>query len=315
MEDVQSNTLTTEQGAERIKSLMFPETAPVKQEEPPQGQAPIETDEGESDEAEELDETEDTEESLEGDDLPELYKVKVDGEEKEVTIDELVKGYQLEAHYTKKSQQLAEDHKVVAEERKILSKITQEFKKLDEVVVYLNGVNNFLESTMPPMPSIDLAKTNTAEYIQQKEQREAYLRNMGSITQQVEQAKAQTKAVMSEMQAAGAKVIRQKMPEILEPQNIAGLYSYLQDSYGYAKEAIDDNVDPNLFIMAEKARRYDDMTSKAAKPDYVKEKTFKAKVRPKQRQGQQSQHRASMSEFKKNPNEANAARAIRELLK
>ena len=313
MEDVQTNTLTTEQGAERIKSLMFPE-APAPQPEPLPSQAPEETEEGESEEAEQVDEGQEPEESQEGDDLPELYTVKVDGEEKEVTIDELVKGYQLEAHYTKKSQQLAEEQKAVAEERKILSNITQKFEQLDEVVTYLNGVNNFLEGTIPPMPSIDLAKTNPAEYLQQKEQREAYLRNMGSIHQHVAQTKQQAKAIIAEMQAAGAKVLRQKMPEILEPQNITGLYSYLQDSYGYAKEQIDNNVDPNLFIMAEKARRYDEMTSKAAKPDFVKEKTFKAKPKPKQRQGQMSQQKAVMSEFKKNPSTDNAARAIRGLL-
>lgn len=314
MEDVQSNTLTTEQGAERIKSLMFPEPAAVNQEEPPRGQAPTEAEEGESEEAEHIDEEQAEEESQEGDDLPELYKVKVDGEEAEVTLDELIKGYQLESHYTKKSNKLAEDQKAVAEERKILSNITQKFEQLDEVVTYLSGVNNFLESTIPPMPSIDLAKTNPAEYLQQKEQREAYLRNMGSIHQHVNQTKEQAKAIVAELQAAGAKVLRQKMPEILEPQNITGLYSYLQDSYGYSKEQIDNNIDPNLFMMAEKARRYDEMTSKAVKPDYVKEKAFKAKPRPKQRMGQQSQQKATMSEFKKNPNEANAARAIRELL-
>lgn len=311
MEDVQSNTLTTEQGAEKIRSLMFPEPA-EKPQEPPEGQAEEETEEvdeqGAEGEAEEV--TKEADETEE----PELYTVKIEGEEKQVSLDELIKGYQLEGHYTQKSQKLAEEQKVVAEERKILSNITQKFEKLDEVVTYLNGVNNFLEGTIPPMPSIDLAKTNPAEYLQQKEQRESYLRNMGSIHQHVAQTKEQAKAIVAEMQAAGAKVIRQKMPEILEPQNITGLYSYLQDSYGYAKEQIDNNVDPNLFIMAEKARRYDDMTSKAAKPDYVKEKTFKAKPRPKARQGQQSQHKATMSEFKKNPNEANAARAIKELL-
>lgn len=315
MEDVQSNTLTTEQGAEKIRSLMFPETAQEQSPKPPaieQGQAEEEI-EGAEEEA--ADEESDNEEIAdEGDDLPELYTVKVDGETKEVTLDELVKGYQLDAHYTQKSQKLAEEQKVVAEERKILSAVSQKFEKLGEVVTYLEGVNSYLETTIPPMPSIDLAKTNPAEYIQQKEAREIYLRNMGSIAQRVAQTKQEAKAVIADMQAAGAKVIRQKMPELLEPQNITGLYSYLQEGYGYDKEVIDNNIDPNLFIMAEKARRYDDMVSKAAKPDYVKEKTFKAKARPKARQGQFTQHKATMSEFKKNPNEANAARAIRELL-
>jgi len=308
MEDVQSNTLTTEQGAERIKSLMFPEAA-QPQEQPPQEEGQVQeevTEEAEPEATEELPE--------EGDDLPELYTVKVDGEEKQVPLEELIKGYQLESHYTVKSQKLAEEQKVVAEERKILSSISTKLEQLNDVVTYLGGVNEYLEGTIPPAPSIDLAKTNPAEYIQQKEAREIYLRNMGQIAHKVAQTKEQAKAIVSEMQAAGAKVIRQKMPELLEAQNITSLYSYLQDSYGYGKEVIDQNVDPNLFIMAEKARRYDDMITKAVKPDYVKEKTFKPKPKPKARQGQFSQQQAVMSEFKKNPTTDNAARAIRGLL-
>lgn len=309
MEDVQQNTLTTEQGAERIKSLMFPEAA-QPQEQPPQEEGQVQ---------EEVTEEELPEEAIEelpedGDDLPELYTVKVDGEEKQVPLEELIKGYQLESHYTVKSQKLAEEQKVVAEERKILSNISTKLEQLNDVVTYLGGVNEYLESTMPPAPSIDLAKTNPAEYIQQKEAREIYLRNMGQIAHKVAQTKEQAKAIVSEMQAAGAKVIRQKMPELLEAQNITSLYSYLQDSYGYGKEVIDQNVDPNLFIMAEKARRYDDMMTKAVKPDYVKEKTFKPKPKPKARQGQFSQQQAVMSKFKEKPTTENAARAIRELL-
>lgn len=309
MEDVQPNTLTTEQGAERIKSLMFPEAA-QPQEQPPQEEGQVQ---------EEVTEEELPEEAIEelpedGDDLPELYTVKVDGEEKQVPLEELIKGYQLESHYTVKSQKLAEEQKVVAEERKILSNISTKLEQLNDVVTYLGGVNEYLESTMPPAPSIDLAKTNPAEYIQQKEAREIYLRNMGQIAHKVAQTKERAKAIVSEMQAAGAKVIRQKMPELLEAQNITSLYSYLQDSYGYGKEVIDQNVDPNLFIMAEKARRYDDMMTKAVKPDYVKEKTFKPKPKPKARQGQFSQQQAVMSKFKEKPTTENAARAIRELL-
>jgi hypothetical protein len=164
------------------------------------------------------------------------------------------------------------------------------------------------------MPSIDLAKTNPAEYIQQKELRETYLRNMAGISQKVTQTKEEAKAIVAQMQAAGAQVIKQKMPELLEPQNISGLYSYLQESYGYPKELIDGNTDPNLFIMAEKARRYEEMMKNASKPDYVKVKAHKSKPKPRQKMGQFTQQKAVMSKFKESPTTDNAARAIRELL-
>lgn len=310
--DVQPNTLTTEQGAEKIKSLMFPETQPEAKPQPEESQADEEM-EGDDDEAVELDEETEGEEEVLEDESAELYKVKIDGQEKDVTLDELIKGYQLEAHYTQKSQKLAEEQKAVGEERKILQNVSQKFEQLGEVVTYLEGVNSYLENTLPPMPNIDLAKTNPAEYIQQKEMREIALRNMGAINHRIAQTKEQAKAIVADMQAAGAVVIRQKMPELLQAQNISGLYSYLQETYGYSKEHIDSNVDPNLFMMAEKARRYDDMMTKAQKPDYIKQKVHKAKQKPKARQGMTQQNQA-ITRFKDNPSTENAARAIRGLL-
>ena len=56
------------------------------------------------------DDTEDETTELEEE---QTFTIKAAGEEKEVTIDELVKSYQMEADYTKKTQSLAEDRKKV----------------------------------------------------------------------------------------------------------------------------------------------------------------------------------------------------------
>lgn len=54
------------------------------------------------------------------------YKAKVDGEEIEVEIDELINGYQRTADYTKKSQALAEQRKAIEAERNHLEQVKQE---------------------------------------------------------------------------------------------------------------------------------------------------------------------------------------------
>ena len=54
------------------------------------------------------------------------YKAKVDGEEIEVDVDELINGYQRTADYTKKSQALAEQRKAVEAERVHLEQVKQE---------------------------------------------------------------------------------------------------------------------------------------------------------------------------------------------
>lgn len=54
------------------------------------------------------------------------YKAKVDGEEIEVDLDELINGYQRTADYTKKSQALAEQRKAIEAERQHLEQVKQE---------------------------------------------------------------------------------------------------------------------------------------------------------------------------------------------
>ena len=63
------------------------------------------------------DEPEDTEEEDDSEEVEveerKTYRVKASGEEKDVTLDELVSGYQKSTDYTQKSQQLAEERKKV----------------------------------------------------------------------------------------------------------------------------------------------------------------------------------------------------------
>ncbi len=74
--------------------------------------------------AEPQEEAEETSEEVEGEDeeseekapRDEKFVVKVDGKEIEVPKDELIRGYQREADYTRKTQKLAEERKLVESE-------------------------------------------------------------------------------------------------------------------------------------------------------------------------------------------------------
>jgi hypothetical protein len=65
---------------------------------------------------------------------PARYTVKIDGVESEVTLDELVKGFQLEADYRRKTQTLAEERRAIEAEKTRQSNITadliREYQKL-----------------------------------------------------------------------------------------------------------------------------------------------------------------------------------------
>ena len=54
-----------------------------------------------------------------------LSPLKLAGEEKEVTLDELKKSYQLGTDYTKKTQEVAEQRKVIEQEAKAIIEARQ----------------------------------------------------------------------------------------------------------------------------------------------------------------------------------------------
>lgn len=84
-----------------------PEVEPEETEESPP-EAEYESDEEEYVDSEEVDdENTDTDESQE----EQLYSVKVDGTEEDVTLDELIKGYSRQSDYSRKTNQLSQDRK------------------------------------------------------------------------------------------------------------------------------------------------------------------------------------------------------------
>ena len=93
-------------------------------------------------EAQEQDETEQIEEQSEEQEKPSTFRVKAAGEEREVTLDELIEGYQLGADYTKKTQSLSEQRKAVEAER---AKIQEATKLRDQYAQRLQMMEQFLQ--------------------------------------------------------------------------------------------------------------------------------------------------------------------------
>jgi hypothetical protein len=133
---------------------------------------------GDSEEAEEgqsegqLEDQQETDE-VEYDEEPKpRYKVKASGEEVEVELDELIKGYQQGADYTKKSQALAEQRKAFEAERNHLEYVKQErqayAQKLQALDSFLSqqdqGVNlEYLKETDPIGYAVAVADQNQRE--------------------------------------------------------------------------------------------------------------------------------------------------------
>jgi hypothetical protein len=107
-----SGTLSVDGAADALLGMMGGEDSQEQPDTSPELQAEAE----DSTEYESNDSEEQREEESEQEETP-RYRVKVAGEEAEVTLDELINGYQREADYTKKTQSLAEARKALDNEK------------------------------------------------------------------------------------------------------------------------------------------------------------------------------------------------------
>ena len=124
-----SGSMTVNQAAQSFLGLM---DAPQESEqEAPEEQL------SQEDQAEPEDAPQEQEETPE----PQRFRVKAAGEEREVTFEELVDGYQKGLDYTKKSQSLAEQRKAVESERLAVEQAKQ---ARDAYAQRLNLIENFL---------------------------------------------------------------------------------------------------------------------------------------------------------------------------
>jgi len=93
----------------------------------------VEEEELQADDFEETEETEtldDEQDEIEEQNEPQLYAVKVNGEDVEVTIDELQSSYSRQADYTRKTQELAQQRKTVEEQQSEVAKNEAIYKEL-----------------------------------------------------------------------------------------------------------------------------------------------------------------------------------------
>jgi len=183
---------------------------------------------GDSEEAEEgqsegqLEDQQETDE-VEYDEEPKpRYKVKASGEEVEVELDELIKGYQQGADYTKKSQALAEQRKALEAERNHLEYVKQErqayaqkLQALDSFLSQQNqGVNlDVLKETDPIGYAVAVAEQS------QREKQLAVVRNEQQRLAQQQQSEQQA-SLQNHLRQESEK-LTSLIPELATPQGDA----------------------------------------------------------------------------------------------
>jgi len=208
---------------------------------------------------------------------PEYYTVKVDGEELQVTQDELLNGYQRQQAYTKRSQELAEQRKAFEQEAAQVSQMRDAYaQQLEQLSQQLQQVNSQAEPDWA-----ELAKQHSAEelivYKAQLDQQKEYARQVEAEKQKVQQEQAQEQQKqMQQHLAQQRQEMLNRIPtwqdEDTRNRERLEVIKYAQRR-GYSEEELANASDARAIEILHKAWQWDNLQQK--KPD-AKKKVRKA---------------------------------------
>jgi hypothetical protein len=242
------------------------------EEEPEEGEEG-----GEDDELEEADEDETTEEPEE----TVLFTVKVNGEDTEVTEEELIRGYSRQSDYTRKTQELAEERRnIEAAEAQYQSELVAMQQERQQ---YVEAVSQTIQNSMAGLQQysdIDwpaLKEQDPIEYITKRDEYREIQENVRANQHrlQIEQQKhsAEQKQERDYMLHEEHGKLLEKMPEWGEPAEQKRLAKELRDyalDQGFSQEEISSLVDHRSLFVLSKALRYDALQKADVKSKKVK---------------------------------------------
>jgi hypothetical protein len=221
------------------------------------------TDEADADAADEDGVDGEAEQDEENPEAETSYTVTVDGQDYEVSFEELVAGYQRQADYTKKATALAQERKEVEAIKAEVADLPEQRKQYQQGAEAL--VKNaslvlkaFQHGFMPPPPEPELAKTDPTSYIQQKERHQQALQLMGALQGELRSLEDQGKEEHQKAVKAGRVKLYEAMPEMKDEASRQKLRAYA-NSLGFSDENIANESSHVLFVCVEKARRWDEL--------------------------------------------------------
>ena len=234
----------------------------------------------EDDEADEADEAEDDDDDEEAEELeeepaPALYTVKVDGAEKQVTLDELRRGYSGQEYIQTQMRQVAEGRKEV---EAIYNQLQQEAQQVAALRQRLEA-GNIPQQPVPPTK--DLFEADPIGYMEAKikydEDLAQWQQSMGelqhfSARQQQMQQQALQYQLAQEMQK-----LQQAIPEFGDREKATQLRQAILETgqyYGYEPNELNEVADSRAVRILHDAMKYRQMV--AAKGE-VQKKVDKAR--------------------------------------
>jgi len=195
----------------------------------------------------------------------ELYKVVVDGQEQEVNLEELTKGYSRQSDYTRKTEKLSQDRKSVEELKNEYTRQNEEAKiKRDQYEKQLQVLSEQLRSSEQKVDLDRLYEDDPAEYVRVKaeqDRRKELLEKSNQERERIlaEKQEEQGKQYNSYLEQQ-RQLLAQKLPIYADKEKgadfVKNLTNYAKE-IGYTDQEINMLVDHRSVIMLANAYRYD----------------------------------------------------------
>ena len=230
-------------------------------------------------EAESDGQTEGDEEAEEAPQSGQTFRVKVDGEEVEVPLEELLKGYSRTADYTRKTQAIAEARRQAEAEAAAAREERQRYAQT------LEALDAQLRSLQPP--EIDwnrLYQENPVEWVRQREiqrtrqEQAAWLESQRNALAQKQAAEEQLEQAKT-LEAERGKLL-EVLPDWRDPEKAraekAKIVTYATEKLGFSVDEISDIYDARAVVALRKAMVFDELMSKR---DQIRPKIMQ-KARP-----------------------------------
>jgi hypothetical protein len=220
-------------------------------------------DDADEDEAESTPESkaEHDEEEADQPPAPRKLKVKVDGEEREVTEDELVKNFQIESAARKRLAEAAEASKSVEAEKAQIAQLRQQ---------HMQALQQLYQQHQEPQINWEELRQNDplqyvherAAQLERQQQRQQAAQQHAQLFQQHEQeAYAQRAAYLEEQKAKAAEII----PEYRDPEKRAAFQKRVREhglSIGFSAEELAQADDYRALIVLDESAKYRELMAR-----------------------------------------------------
>lgn len=216
------------------------------------------------------DESPDAEEQTEGDEeqpTPQTFKVRVDGKDVEVTLDELTKGYSRQQDYTRKTQDLSTTRKSWQDTE--VKAVREERAQYAE---RLGLLHDAIERATQEPDWNTLAAQDPELYAEYRPQWDAHQKRLQAIKAEQQKAFEQIESDRAEQLREFALAERDKLvaalPEWSDAETARKAKGELQEyakTLGYSPEDLKSVYDHRLLLMLNKAMLYDRAQSNKAK--------------------------------------------------